>query len=103
MTKLDVRQNPVSVDELLRLASGDAVVVVSRDGNEFLVEAVDALDREAAQLAGSDQFMSFLSERGKEPGSVPLEEIERRLARSRMNRRRPPIAVQHDINFDSQH
>jgi hypothetical protein len=79
MTKLDVRQNPVSVDELLQLASGDAVVVVSRDGNEFLVEAADAFDREAAQLAGSEKFMSFLAERCKEPGSVPLEEIERRL------------------------
>ena len=79
MTRLDVRQQPLSVDELLQLASDDAVLVVNRDGNEFLVEAADAFDREAAQLAGSEKFMSFLAERCKEPGSVPLEEVERRL------------------------
>ena len=77
MTRLDVRQQPLSVDELLQLASDDAVLVVNRDGNEFLVEAADAFDREAAQLAGSEKFMLFLAERGKEPGTVLLEEIER--------------------------
>ena len=79
MTKLDMRQTPVSVDELLQLASNDAVIVVNRDGNEFVVEAADAFDREAAQLAASEKFMSFLGQRCQEPGSVPLEEIERRL------------------------
>ena len=79
MTKLDVRQTPVSVDELLQMASDDAVLVVNRDGNEFVVEAADAFDREVAELAASEKFMSFLAERCKEPGSVSLEEIERRL------------------------
>ena len=78
MTKLDVRQTPVSVDELLQMASDDAVLVVDRDGNEFVVEAADAIDREVAQLAASEKFMSFLDERSQEPGSVSLEEIERR-------------------------
>jgi len=78
MTKLDVRQTPVSVDELLQMASNDAVLVVNRDGNEFVVEAADAIDREVAQLAASEKFMSFLDERSQEPGSVSLEEIERR-------------------------
>ena len=79
MTKLDVRQTPVSVDELLQLASDDAVLVVNRDGHEFVVEAADAFDREVAQLAASEKFMSFLGERCKDPGSVSLEEIERHL------------------------
>jgi len=79
MTKLDVRQTPVSVDELLQIASDDAVLVVNRDGNEFVVEAADAVDREVAQLAASEKFMSLLDERSQEPGSVSLEEIERRL------------------------
>jgi len=79
MTKLDVRQTPVSVDELLQMASNDAVLVVNRDGNEFVVEAADAIDREVAQLAASGKFMSLLDERSQEPGSVSLEEIERRL------------------------
>ena len=79
MTKLDVRQTPVSVDELLQMASDDTVLVVNRDGNEFVVEAADAIDREVAQLAASEKFMSFLDKRSQEPGSVSLEEIEQRL------------------------
>ena len=79
MTKLDVRQTPVSVDQLLQMASDDAVLVVNRDGHEFVVEAADAFDREVAQLAASEKFMSFLDERRKESGSVSLDEIERRL------------------------
>jgi hypothetical protein len=79
MTKLDVRQTPVSVDQLLQMASDDAVLVVNRDGNEFVVEAADAIDREVAGLAASEKFMSFLDERSQEPGSVSLEEIDRRL------------------------
>ena len=55
------------------------MLVVNRDGNEFVVEAADAIDREVAQLAASEKFMSLLDERSQEPGSVPLEEIEQRL------------------------
>ena len=49
------------------------------DGIEFVVEAADRFDREVAQFAGSEKFMSFLAERSKESGSVSLEEVERRL------------------------
>ena len=79
MTKLDLRQTPVSLDQLLQMASADAVLIVSRDGNEFLVEAADVLDQEASQLGQSARFMSFLAERAKEPASVALDDIERRL------------------------
>jgi hypothetical protein len=79
MTKLDLRQTPISVAELLQLAADDSVLVVNQDGHEFVVEAADQFDREVAQLAGSEKFMSFLAERSKESGSVPIDEVERRL------------------------
>ncbi len=82
MITLDLRQTAISVDELLQLASDDAVRIVNQDGNEFVVEAADAFDREAAELGQSANFMAFLAERSKESGSVSLDEIERRLAQA---------------------
>ncbi len=79
MITLDLRQKPVSVDELLHLAADDSVVVVNRDGKQYIVEAADAFDREAAELGQSAKFASVLAECSRESGSVPLDEIERRL------------------------
>ena len=79
MTTVDLREKPVTVAELLQLASTDVVVIVNQDGNEFVIEAADALDREVAQLGASAKFMSFLAERSREPGSSSLEEVERRV------------------------
>jgi hypothetical protein len=79
MTKVDLREKPVTVHELLQLASSDVVVIVNQDGNEFVLEAADAFDREAAQLGASTKFVSFLAERAREPGSLSLEDVERRV------------------------
>ncbi len=79
MTTVDLRERPVTVAELLQLASTDVVVIVNQDGNEFVIEAADAFDREAAELGASAKFMSLLAERSREPGSVSLEDVERRL------------------------
>ncbi len=79
MTTVDLRERPVTVDELLQLASAEAVVIVNQDGNEFVVEPADALDREASQLGASTKFLSFLEERSRERGSLSLEDVEQRL------------------------
>jgi len=79
MTTVDLREKPVTVAELLQLAGTDVVVIVNSDGNEFVIEAADAFDREAAQLGASAKFMSFLAERSREPGSLSLEDVEQRV------------------------
>jgi hypothetical protein len=78
MKTLDLKKQQVTVDELLESAAGEAVLIRGRDGNEFVIEAVDAFDREVTELAGSAKFMAFLAERSKEQGTVSLEEVERR-------------------------
>jgi hypothetical protein len=37
-------------------------------------------EREVAQLGQSEKFMAVLTDRSQEPGSIILEDIERRLA-----------------------
>ncbi len=79
MTTVDLRERAVTIDELLQLAGGDEVVIVNHQGDKFVIEPADAFDREAALFGSSTWFMSFLAERSKEPGSLSLEDVERRL------------------------
>jgi len=79
MKTLDLRQNPISLEELLQVASNETVLILSDDGNEYILEAANAFEQEVVELAKSQRFMAFLAERSKEAGKTSLDEIERRL------------------------
>lgn len=79
MKVFDLRQQQITVAELLQLASVDSVVILDEDGDEFILEAADAFEREVAELGQSRKFMAFLAERSQQPGLTSLDEIERRL------------------------
>ena len=57
MRTLDLRQQQVTVTELLRAARTEAVRIVDEEGEEFIVEAADAFEREVAELGQSEKFM----------------------------------------------
>jgi predicted ATPase len=80
MRTLDLRQQRVTVDELLRVARTESVLIVAEEGDEFILEVADAFEREVAELSQSEKFMAFLAERSKEPGVISLDDIERKLA-----------------------
>ena len=80
MRILDLRQQHVTVAELLRVARTESVRIVDEAGEEFILEVADAFEREVAELGQSEPFMAFLAERSKEPGGTSLEDLERKLA-----------------------
>jgi hypothetical protein len=80
MKTFDLRQQQVTVAELLRYARTEAVRIVNEEGDEFILEAAEAFAREVTELGQSDKFMAFLAERSKEPGVISLEDLERKLA-----------------------
>lgn len=82
MKTLDLRQQQVSVADLLQCARTETVRIVNETGEEFLLEAADAFEREVAQLGQSDKFMAFLAERSQEPGVVSLDDLERKLSQA---------------------
>jgi hypothetical protein len=77
---IDLRWQQVTLDELLRSVGGEVVRVTSKDGEEFILEAADAFEREVAELGRSAKFLAFLAERSAESGRVSLADIETRLA-----------------------
>jgi PHD/YefM family antitoxin component YafN of YafNO toxin-antitoxin module len=80
MILIDLQQEQPSVDELLRMATGDRVRIRSRDGKDFILESADAFDREVDELSRSERFMTMLTERAMEPARTRLDELERKLA-----------------------
>ncbi len=82
MKTLDLGKQQLTVDDLLRSASTETVLVRSKDGSEFVLEAADAFEREVGELASSEKFMAFLALGSKEEGSISLDEIEQRLPRT---------------------
>ena len=74
MKTLDLSKQQVTVDELLRSAEGEAVLIRSQDGHSFLLEAADLFEQEVARLAASEKFLTFLAQRSREKASIPLEQ-----------------------------
>ncbi len=89
MKTIDLKHEQASVDDLLRLAAGDSLLIRNREGVEFLLETADFFDREVAELSRSERFMSFLAEQAREPGTASLEEIDRRVSQAEAARAEP--------------
>ena len=78
MKTIDLSKGDHSLSEVLTLAKTDAVLIHCASGDDFLLEQADKLDREAAVLGSSERFMSFLSERSREEGSLSLAEMRKK-------------------------
>jgi hypothetical protein len=80
MKTIDLRQETLSIDELLEMAAGEAILLRSKSGGEFILEAADSFDREVGELGRSKKFRAFLHDRFQEPGRISIGDIERRLS-----------------------
>lgn len=83
MKTIDLRRQQVTLDELLRSVGDDAVRITSAEGDEFVIEPADALEREAKALGRSAKLMAFLAERSADTGRVSLADVESRLGGQR--------------------
>ena len=83
MKTLDLRHQTMTVEELLHLASSDAVLIRTSEGQEFFLESADEFDGEVAMLGQSEKFMQFLAERSKEKGTIAIEQLKQDLDEQR--------------------
>jgi hypothetical protein len=75
----DLRHQSLTIDELFQIAADEAVQVIAKDGQTFIVESADDFEQEVAMLRQSAKFMAFLADRAKEEGSITLEELEQEI------------------------
>lgn len=79
MKTLDLSQEHITLEELLKLASASAVRILTADGHAFVLEDADDFDKEVELLGKSKKFRRFLNERSKETGTTSLEDYRRSL------------------------
>ena len=79
MRSIDLRNEKVDLSQLLQLAEEGAVLIVAKNGLEFIVAEADDFDAEAEALRKSATFQSFLDRRMSEESRVPIEDIEREI------------------------
>ncbi len=81
MITIDLRQESLTVLELLGRAETDIVRIVTANGQAFmLVTSEESLEAEAKRLGESDKFMKFLEERAKKPAVMSLKELKQRIS-----------------------
>jgi hypothetical protein len=81
MKALSVEQEGLDLQSVIALAKQEPILLLTADGQEFLVAAVDDFDREVEALRASPAFQRFLDERSRSTRRVPLEEIEAEIER----------------------
>lgn len=79
MVTYDLERHPLTLEELLHLASEGAVRIVDRDGQEFIVAETDSFEEEVARLGDSQRFMRFLAGRQEPRVGRSLEDVQRDL------------------------
>ena len=80
MITIDLRQEPLTLVELLRRAEMDIIRIVSMNGQEFmLVTNEETLEEEAKRLGKSDKFMKFLADRAQKPAIMSLSTLKQRM------------------------
>jgi hypothetical protein len=79
MKTVFVSKRAKSINELLKQAARQNVILRAEDGKEFILAEMDDFDREIELARQNKALMKYLDERGKEKATIPLEELEREL------------------------
>jgi uncharacterized protein with von Willebrand factor type A (vWA) domain len=75
-----------TVDELIRLAKSELVVLRRPDGSVFALSQVDDFDVEVELLKKNREFLKFLKQLSKEKAVISLEDLRKELGLSPKSR-----------------
>jgi hypothetical protein len=76
---IHLTQQSLNVADLIALAKQETVLLVTADGQEFLLAEADDFEQEVAQLRSSQSFQAFLTARSLSQPRYSLEEIEQEI------------------------
>lgn len=79
MTLINLAEHSPDVAELLALARRGPVLVLTPEGEEFVLAEADDFDAEVEALRASAAFQQFLDDRTTSPSQFSLEDIEREI------------------------
>ncbi len=72
-----------SLQEVLRLAAGDGLILRTSDGKEFLLAEVNELDREIEMVRQQPELMDLLARRSNPGATFTLDQVRAELGLDR--------------------
>jgi len=79
MKTLKLTAQPPSVLELLSMASREALLITTQQGESFVVTPADDFDTEVQLLRRNHTLLTLLDELKKDADTIPLSEAEAKL------------------------
>jgi hypothetical protein len=79
MKTIDLTGEVPSLQDLLRLASEDNLILRAGDGKEFLLAEVDEFEHEVALTRQNKELMALLEERSSAGQTFTLEQVRETL------------------------
>jgi hypothetical protein len=81
MKTVHLEEEKLDLTTAIDLARREPLLLVTSEGQEFLLAEADDFEREAEALRRSAAFQRFLEERSRSPHRFSLEEIEAEIER----------------------
>lgn len=79
MKRVTVSSRSKAINDLLKKAQRENLVIRSPEGREFILAELDRFSREIELTRGNKQLMALLDRRARQTETVPLEEARARL------------------------
>ena len=79
MKTVDLTVEQISLTDLMTLAQREPVLLLTADGQGFLLAEADDFEQEVEALRASQAFQRLLDERSASKRRIPLDEIEREI------------------------
>jgi len=79
MKKIELTNHDLSLDELIKIASREIVILRKSTGEEFIFATVENFKREVDILGHDEEFIAFLNSRADQKSTIALESIENEL------------------------
>lgn len=79
MKTLKLTSHMPSVEDLLRMAREDTVLVTTEDGDSFVISIADDFNTEVQLLRQNHTFLTMLDNLKKEEEIISLNEVEEKL------------------------
>jgi len=79
MKTIELTDYYLTLEELLRIADKQTVILHKSCKKGFVIAPIDEFDLEVELLQNNKEFMAYLDDISKEKATITLEEVEKRL------------------------
>jgi hypothetical protein len=79
MKTIEVSDDSPKLDEVLKLASEENIILKTVDGRNFVLAEVDDFEREIQLTRQNQELMRFLDDRSMETKTYSIDEVRRKL------------------------